>query len=174
MREYVTDAVVLTREPAGERDSAVVLWTEHFGKLVVKAKSARKITSKLSAHLEPCTVNSVRLVERRGNGLIVADAFRHGRVQANASDLAKLERILAENEPSSDLWLLLTARDFSWPETLRIFGWDPMLATCDTCGQSKPTCFHLNRQIYSCANCWPRWQISQNELIYLGESKLNY
>ncbi|MBI5221112.1 MAG: recombination protein O N-terminal domain-containing protein [Candidatus Liptonbacteria bacterium] len=169
MREYVTDAVVLAREPAGERDSLVTLWTEHFGKLAAKAKSARKITSKLSAHLEPGTILSVRLVERRTNGLIIADALRRGRARANTSDLAKLERILAEHEPNDNLWLLLATADFSWPEALRILGWDPMLATCDACGQPKPTCFHLARQIYSCTNCQSLWQMSQNELIYIDE-----
>src|SRR3989344_7741215 len=62
MFEYSTEAVVLDKEPIGESDALVFLYTPGYGKVVARAKSARKITSKLAASLEPANIVSARVL----------------------------------------------------------------------------------------------------------------
>ena len=61
MEEYVTDAIVLEKQPAGESDGRYRLFTERFGRIAAKAKSSRRIISKLAGHLEPGSVAKIRL-----------------------------------------------------------------------------------------------------------------
>ena len=62
MQEYVTDALVLKKEPLRDFDARYYFFTKKFGKLKGKATSARKIVSKLAGHLEPGTLAKVRFV----------------------------------------------------------------------------------------------------------------
>src|SRR3989344_3413173 len=97
MREYVAIAVVLDREPIGEYDSRVHFMTEQHGKMIGRATSARKITSKLSAHLEPGTLTRLRLVEQKG--LRIVDSLKVAGGIAPMPDLHLLARMLPEGEP---------------------------------------------------------------------------
>lgn len=151
MREYVTDAVVLDRDPVADADSRVHLFTKKYGKLIAKAKSARKITSKLSGHLEPGMLAKVRLVEK--NGLQVADALANGKISASLPDLHAIGMLLAETEPDSRLWRHLTADAFSWREVLALLGWDPARAACDRCDRVKPAVFVVGTQCFFCGSC---------------------
>src|SRR3989344_9497714 len=97
MQEYVSEAVVLDKMSQGDLDNRFFLFTKRFGKLVAKAKSGRKITSKLSPHLEPGNVSFVRLIEK--NGLQVGDALKAARIGAEPAQLAALNSLLSESEP---------------------------------------------------------------------------
>ena len=50
---YKTEGIVLSRRPYKNNDKLVRVFTRDYGKLTTRAISARKITSKLSGHLEP-------------------------------------------------------------------------------------------------------------------------
>lgn len=119
MREYVSDSIVLGREPAGEGDSRVHCFSEKFGKITGRAVSARKITSKLSAHLEPGVLTRIRFVEKKG--MRIADALKFGKSQVALYDLHQLSGLLAEGEPEPELWRLLQD-GFSWRRALAILG----------------------------------------------------
>src|SRR3990170_8049430 len=118
MQEYLSDAVVLSREPSGELDLRISLFTKKFGKLVGKVKSARKITSKLSGHLEPGNLIKVRVIEK--NGFQIADALKSARTDTKEADLEVLGTLLHDEEPDSGLWALITSGNFNWKETLRL------------------------------------------------------
>ena len=79
MQEYVTDALVLKKEPLRDFDARYFFFTKKFGKMKGRATSARKITSKLAGHLEPGTLVTARFVERNGGngngGVQIADAL---------------------------------------------------------------------------------------------------
>lgn len=150
MHEYIGEAVVLARDPQGEQDSRVSLFTKRWGKMVAKAVSARKLTSKLSPHLEPGNLALVRLIEK--NGLIVADALKKSKTGIGLRELHFLNRMLAETEPDAELWHAMTGGRFSWTNILRILGWDPAEAQCDACGKA-PELFHLARQEFFCRTC---------------------
>ena len=124
MQEYFSDAIVLDRLANGDLDSRIVLFTKHFGKLVAKAKSSRKITSKLSGHLEPGNLVQARLVEK--NGLQVVDALKKSRLDVKPADLYFLNQLLAEAEPDSKIWELLIKNQFHWRE---IFAFDLGIGT---------------------------------------------
>ncbi len=178
MYEYSGEAIVLRRENLGEHDSRISFLTKKFGKLVAKAKSARKLTSKLSAHLEPGTVSELRLIEK--NDLLVVDALKKTRLVIAPADLFFVDRLLAEQDPDLPLWHMLRDGAFSWEEILRMLGWDPREAVCSGCEGFSPELirkpspfrvsgqvlnFHVGKQIFFCDSCVSR--MSSRDIIPL-------
>jgi len=151
MQEYLTDAVVLNKIPNGDLDTRYVLFTRRFGKLTAKAKSARKITSKLAPHLEPGTLSAVRLIEK--NGLQVVDALKKESLVLPIRELHLLGEVLAEAEPEKGIWASLTNGKLRWPEILKVLGWDPGQAQCAMCGTATPEYFDYRSQDFFCADC---------------------
>lgn len=153
MYEFVAHAVVLTKEPVREQDARVSLVVEGHGKLVARVRSARKITSKLSGHLEPGNLVSVRLVEQRG--LHAVDALTMRAKLCTPADGMFLDSLMPEGEPDDELFALLTNGAFSWVSALRILGWDPTHAPCVRCAQARGIAFHIESQDFFCASCIP-------------------
>ena len=162
MQEYFSDAIVLDRLANGDLDSRVIFFTKKFGKLVAKAKSARKITSKLSAHLEPGNLIQLRLIEK--NGLQIVDALKMSRLTMSPQELYLVSELLAEAEPESGIWELCAREKFSWQEALKILGWDPMLAHCSDCS-GKALSFHITSQEFFCGSCSSK--LPKNKVIYV-------
>lgn len=194
MREYVTEAIVLHKEPVRDLDARYSFFTKKFGKVVGKATSSRKITSKLAGHLEPGTVATVRFVERSGsngagasggisNGTQIVDALKHDKLAASPVDLRLLAAILAEGEWDEALWEELVrgaaharvhegggaAPGFSWVAVLALLGWNPRHAACERCGK-KVAAFSIARQQFFCAGC--ALKIAPDELILLGNAQI--
>ena len=180
MQEYVTEAVVLDTVPSAELDVRVSLFTKKFGKLVARAKSVKKITSKLAGHLEPGNIIKIRLVEKKGLQLV--DALKEREVQSLSNsrelesdegghtmsppDLYLLNQILHEAEPDHELWELLTSGAFRWHEALRILEWDPAAADCVRAGcTGTPAAFHIKTQEFYCSACASK--VRRNEVILL-------
>jgi len=163
MHEYFSEALVLDREPYRDLDDRFSLFTKRFGKLVAKAKSSRKITSKLSGHLQPGNIVYARFVER--GGLQLVDALKIARLERNPNDLHSLHLLLSESEADPRLWNTLITRDFNWPELLKVLGWDPSEAVCALCGGMPARSFHIASQEFFCRPCSSK--SVQNTLIYL-------
>jgi len=161
MEEYVTDAVVLTKEPTGEYDTRYVLFTERFGKIAAKAKSSRRITSKLAGHLEPGTLAKVRFIDK-GSAQVV-DALKSSRRDISPEDLKLLSDLLPDMQVDVELWSDLARQAFSWNSVLRTLGWDPRGAHCEICGR-KAAWFFVSRQEFLCDSCVSK----------MGKSKLSY
>lgn len=178
MQEYVTEAVVLRKEPLRDFDARYSFFTKRFGKIVGKATSARKITSKLAGHLEPGSFVKVRFVERNGgngNGAQTADALKLGKVAASPTDLYFLNKMLPEREADIALWDELTRergeQRLSWENVLRILGWDPRGAVCEACGKGKKAeAFYIPKQEFFCAACASK--LPRDELILLGHAEI--
>jgi recombinational DNA repair protein (RecF pathway) len=151
MQEYVTDAIVLRKYPQGDLDGRYTLFTERFGKLAAKAKSSRKITSKLAPHLEPGTLLKVRFIEAHGTQII--DALKDGTIPLSLLDMHLLSMLLPEGQPEPELWRAFAEGRFSWPHTLAILGWDPEGATCVTCNTRPGKHFYVPRQEFFCDVC---------------------
>ena len=165
MLEYVSEAVVLDREENGDLDAVLLIFTKKFGKLRAKAKSARKITSKLSSHLEPGNLSQVRLVEK--NGFQITDALKHARLGVTPPDLYFLNQLIPEAEPDFLLWEALVEKKFNWQEILRILGWDPALGRCEVCRKGIPEFFHLKKLDFVCERCSASSRIPESEVVYL-------
>lgn len=56
---YKTHGIILRRAPHRERDKIFRIYTRNYGKILARAISARKVTSKLSGHLEPFIVTDL-------------------------------------------------------------------------------------------------------------------
>lgn len=162
MQEYFSDAIVLDRLANGDLDSRVIFFTKRFGKLAAKAKSARKITSKLSAHLEPGNLIQLRLIEK--NGLQVVDALKTSRLTTSPQDLYFVGELLSEAEPEFGIWELLVRGKFFWREALKILGWDPGFARCSDCS-GKALSFHVKTQEFFCEDCSSK--IPKDKVIYI-------
>lgn len=148
MQEYVTEAIVLRKDPLGDQDGRYALFTKRFGRVVAKAKSSRKITSKLAPHLEPGMVAKVRFIEAKGTQLI--DALKMGNVALPVAQLQALNQLIPDADPEPALWELLTSGGFAWTRALAILGWDPEGAECAACGASHPEYFFITRQEFYC------------------------
>jgi recombinational DNA repair protein (RecF pathway) len=151
MQEYVTDAIILRKDPLGDLDGRYMLFTKRFGKIVGKAKSSRRITSKLAPHLEPGIVAKVRFVEAKGTQII--DALKSQRLGVLLNDLHLLNQLLPDGEPEAELWEMLVGDRFAWPEVLAILGWDPENAQCAVCNARPPEYFYIPRQEFYCVRC---------------------
>jgi len=162
MQEYISEAIVLDKETNGDTDIRVALFTKKFGKLRPKAKSARKITSKLSAHLEPGNLIRVRLIEK--NGLQAVDALKILRLDVNPADLYFLNKLLADAEPEPMLWHALLRETLNWNKILKILGWDPSVSECSVC-EDKSKVFMIRNQQFFCKTCASK--ITHKELILI-------
>lgn len=161
MREYTTDAWVLRKQEQGEYDARLVLFTRELGRVMAKATSVRKITSKLAAHLEPFLRTRVRLVEGKGNGngtrFQVTDAFREAgaeRLDPRAAEL--LFSLTTEGEVDLALWHAVHDSPHS-RTVLGALGFDPTHATCVGCGKGAPSHFSLREAAYYCDACVSLW-----------------
>lgn len=163
MQEYVSDAIVLSKESRGDLDHTISLFTRYHGKLRLKSKSTKKITSKLSGHLEPGSIARVRIVE--SGGLQVVDALKMGKIGGNFIDLAYLDKILEEGQPDYELWNALLSKNFGWKKVLKVLGWDPDETNCSGCVIAKPAGFHLRSQEFFCGTCSGR--LRKGEVVYL-------
>ncbi|MDP3948943.1 MAG: recombination protein O N-terminal domain-containing protein [bacterium] len=170
MQEYLSEAVVLDRLPNGDLNGRVVFLTKRFGKLVGRVKSIRKITSKLSGHLQPGNLVQLRMIEK--NGLQVVDALKKSQLSScgepgrtiSLTELSFLGEILAEAEPEFTIWEMLVTGRFSWNMALKTLGWDPDFASCAMCS-AKIGVFHPRTQEFFCKNCASK--LRPDEVIYL-------
>ncbi len=167
MQEYFSEAIVLDREPVRDLDDRFSLFTKKFGKLVAKAKSSRKITSKLSGHLEPGSLVLVRFIEK--GGLQLVDALKFSRTTHSPADLYRLHMLLAESEPDQRMWQLVISKQFDWIRALKLLGWDPNGAACALCDATPAHAFHIPSQEFFCANCSSK--SFKNELIYIEHAR---
>lgn len=167
MIEYVSDAIVLNREPQAELDARVSLFTKRFGKFVAKARSMRKTNSKLAGHLDVGNLVRARLVEK--NGLQVVDALKTAKLKAAPRHFIFLDGLLPEHEPDPQLWEALVARPFNWTAMLRLVGWDPALSSCRNCGRQRPEHFHIESQEFFCSACLGTSRIPAGKVLSIYE-----
>ena len=163
MREYLSEGMVLAVFPNGDLDLRVSVFTRDFGKLRAKAKSARKITSKLAGHLQPGFLVRLRIIEK--NGLQIVDALKMGSIRTSVQELERLDGLLPEMEPEPELWPSVSAGELRWPPTLKILGWDPARAECARCGGSRVSAFRASNQDFFCAACASKF--NPNQLIFI-------
>ena len=160
MREYAVEAGVLDKEPAGEQDLRVFLYSPELGKIAAKVKSGRKITSKLAGHLEPLSIVDARLIE---NGSFqIVDALARGKVHARALPvLALLKEAVLEGQGDYYLWRLIQDEHISVRDVLAALGFDPAHATCGSCGSRHPSRFFYRELSFTCERCMPSPAISR-------------
>ena len=161
MNERMTEALVLSIQQTGEADGRVTLFTRDFGKVVARAKSMYKPTSKLAAHLQPLSVCQVRLVEKKG--VQVVDAVRRHTYAPQGSTSAELIRMLGAAELLRELthpgqhdpvvWGLIASGHLASRGLLKALGFDPDHARCSRCEKNPPRYFLTRETVYICEPC---------------------
>ena len=108
----------------------MTLYTEDFGKVSVKAKSIRKITSKLSAHTEPGTLSQLRLVGKnpfqkvKGSFWLV-DGLMEKKLFSDFLFLEVIKTLTVEFHADRDLWRFLLEGKSDQAALFTILGFHP-------------------------------------------------
>jgi DNA repair protein RecO (recombination protein O) len=136
MATFHTTGIVLKVSTSGENDRRASIYTHEYGKLEVFAKSARRVSSKLSPHLESVTLVDCYIARGRVDHL--AGIERRERFPALRNSLSSLTHALWAAEVVDvltrpdhadprifqllEMWFLLaeTLDDAPMPETFRL------------------------------------------------------
>lgn len=177
MREVYTQALVLSRNPVGEADDLVVLYTEQYGRIHARAKSVRKITSRVSSHLQPLCLTNVRFMRRNGpnEGFFILDALADGPYKRK---LLSVTRIIFEMtdewERDVRLWKYLEECYYTEiPEReatrniLKILGFDPEHADCMFCKGVSVYGFVPKEHDFICGKCTSERNGANNGIIII-------
>lgn len=170
MGEFYSRAIVLGRSDRGEADSEVSLFTEKYGKIILWAKSIRKLNSKSSAHLQPLRFVQVRWAESRkiDGRLVLLDVLWDDRMKSYYThkryDLAPLiqavNKVCMEFQPEFRIWQLLEmafTKGYKKSQINRamllLLGFHPENERCFVCGK-KPVCvFFAKDARFICGAC---------------------
>ena len=163
---------MLDQENSGEFDKLIFLYTEDLGKVIAKAKSIRKITSKLASQLEPLNFVRVRLVEKNGFQVVDALAFDKVKVSQPVLELVRfIKEMTFELQPDRKFWLLIRRtfqnlknyKKFSYKPLLKALGFAPDFARCNVCDSKFVAYFSKTEQVFLCRRC--ALKIDKNELV---------
>ncbi len=154
--------IVLQKLDSADNDVRVVFYSLRGGKMILNARGAKKITSKLSAHLEPYNLTELMIIESKHGATIGSAVSRQ--VFANLkSDWEKLHaagrvffwfnKFIKAGEPDRVLFFGLLdcltilnaikapAVYYQWLADIFLFkllahlGYQPSLSTCNRCHQ---------------------------------------
>ncbi len=161
MIEYSTEGIVLEKEPAGDYDGFYTFYTHDLGRITAKAKSVRKPTSKLAAHLEPGLLTHVRLVGRgagagRGVGFWVADSLSERRLFTDFDFLDFVARSTLELQNDNEVWRFLNQGVPDRSVFLGLMGLGGG-GPCGQCGVRPPQFFHSADHLLLCETCSVRF-----------------
>ncbi|MFH1347039.1 MAG: DNA repair protein RecO [Spirochaetota bacterium] len=167
MKEFLTEALVLDIEDSAEFDKIINLYTKELGRVSARARGARKITSKLTGHLQPLDFTRVRLIEK--NGFQVADALTFKKMERIPESLATVKfvkEMTFELQPDRNLWNLLKKNiKISKKDLLSVLGFDPAFSECGVCDAKKPDFFLKAEQMFLCKRC--AFKTPKNEIILI-------
>lgn len=178
MKEYFTPGVVLDRESRNELDEAIILYTKNLGKVQAFTKSSRKITSKLSGHLAPGRMATVRFVERNKLQLVDALSFPTSPDLKNLLPfLHFINKITPYGDPDFSLWYMveeiIKGSHFDpsvYRHLLERLGYSSGGALCHYCERNASSFFSLSETALLCDHCRPKIRLKSDELIFLGKS----
>lgn len=118
---------MLEKEYCGEFDAWIYLYTKEMGKLRAKARSVRKITSKLGSHLEPGLLVNVRLVSKSSDASLIrsfqiADALSGSRFYSDFQFLAVVKDLTLDLHSENAMWDFLLEGKPNIEKLLQISG----------------------------------------------------
>ena len=178
MKEHLTEAIVLDIRPIKGNDRLVDLYSKSLGRLKVRVIAGRKLISKLSPHLDPLNIVTVRLIEK--NSLTLADVVTDNRLRHIRSSTLQLSRalkllyllrsLLFIKNPDLKLWYWLkhslNNNRINYREVLKILGYDPLLAQCQICDSPRIDYFYITDQSFLCDRC--HFKLPTGKVIYIG------
>lgn len=157
MYELTTDAIVLDKEESGDYDAVVYLYTKDLGKIRAKAKSLRKITSKLASHVEPGWLTTVRLAGRDplGNGtpFQLTDGLSQRKVYTDYDYLSSVRVLTIDWHRDEGFWDYLLEGRTSRRSLLGFLGFGGENQHCGLCAEREAKFFEPADQIFLCEFC---------------------
>lgn len=187
-REQVLEGIILRRWSSGESDRVVSFLTAERGKLRLRVRGTQKPNSRMSMLTEPLNRLQARIIEGRGQSLLVQPQLirTYYRLRADLDPLASalalcetLDRWLAEDhaEPSA-YHTLIQALDaleqgqdadsvVAWAlwRWLALLGYAPNVGRCGACGQPvHQGDWWLQGGECLCARCVPPAKASERPL----------
>ena len=163
MIELVTEGVVLSRESGRRFDDRYIVFTKEAGKVTAHATGTRRIVSKLAPHLEPGTLAQLRIVRRSPDcGARIVDALEVSRmVDGEFMCLVRGVALLApELERDIPLFTVLRAGVVFGIGGSRVvrpilarMGFDPVSASCASCGARSVAYFVPEDILFVCRIC---------------------
>ena len=187
MLEITTEAIILDKDDLGDYDSRIYLYTREFGKISAKATSLRKITSKLSAYLEPLSYSNVRLVYSResfqSKDFQIVDALNIDGFQYQAVPPEKIKEILQilqfinstvpEGVFEHGLWDFLMGVRYGntipLKEVIKLLGFDLKHSSCEICNKLKPEYFFSKDHFFVCEKCFFYSNALRGDFVLVGE-----
>ncbi len=163
MVEHYTKAIVLSREPKGELDGTLTLYTKDLGKVIVKVKSIRRITSKLSGHLTLGSIAKVRIVEANGNGHQLIDALSSSSkiTLDSLRFLDFINKLTPIGVPDLRLWHELEQAlsedpisKATYRRLISVTGYNARNASCDNCRTIQIAYFAPRDIMFLCSRCF--------------------
>jgi recombinational DNA repair protein (RecF pathway) len=113
---YDTPALVMKRWPQREANSSFLLYTRELGRILARAQSIRKVTSKLAPALQVGSLSSVSLVRGRGGWRLVGAAAKRALLLSSSASkqivierfLRLLARLVPEQATDRDLYYIIS------------------------------------------------------------------
>lgn len=185
--DVITEAIVLDKEDVGEADSRIFLYTKNYGKIIAKATSSRKITSKLAAYLEPLSYINARLVAR-GDGvfdlrnsrvvdaLLIGESVKWAGKEDELKNALRVSHFISRSIPKeaadAELWDLLLGvcsgkESISIKKMLDFLGFGKDHASCEICASSVIEYFYPINNSFVCAGCVSTAPAYKKEFIKL-------
>jgi recombinational DNA repair protein (RecF pathway) len=182
MAERYTPALVLSRENKNHQDILFTFYTKDLGKIRAIARSARKITSKLTGHLTQGRVVNVRVIDKGPFQLL--DSLSIGKRCTNRGVfklLHFLDNMTPYNQPDLHVWHIVKEvvtrcqiEPVVYGELLRVMGFAPPLASafpvCVKCKgeKSQSTLFYIPDLVFLCSNCSTDVRIDEDDLVKIA------
>jgi len=113
---YLTEAIVLNRQPFKEDDLQVTVYSHDRGKLFLIARGGRKAKSKLAAHLEPLCRTEIMVVRGRhydyAGSAVSADCYaqiksEYEKISAASKAANYLVKSVKEGVPDKEIFELM-------------------------------------------------------------------
>jgi len=175
MIEHYTEGIVLDRNPRGEIDGSVTIYTKDLGKVTAFTKSIRKITSKLSGHLMPGNIVRLRIVQNKNIQAI--DALSE-KPKCDMAELLPflhfLNEVVPHGEEDTNFWHLIKGiieECHFEPETykyiLGILGFGIGDGVCGNCERSEIAHFSMPDIMFLCTNCVKGSRLSIDETVQI-------
>lgn len=116
MRSFKTEAIIIKRRNISEADRILTVFTKDHGKLQIKAKGVRKITSKRSSHIELLNLSLLNLHKGYVLSLLTEvqsiESFSNIKVDLKKMGIAYhicelIDSLCPENQENREIFFLL-------------------------------------------------------------------
>ena len=96
MRTVLTPGIIIKKQPFGETDSCITIYSPIFGKIRAVAKGSRKITSRWMGHIEPPNFCQIQLYKNGDNFTVTQCQIEksYKKISENLEKLTTAMRIL--------------------------------------------------------------------------------